>query len=445
MSKIFNVLSIGVFLFVASIISVHAQESTAPTKQAVVIANVNVYEPTIVSQENGVLTVGFDIANNGDVAQGDINYGLDIIKATSNGQTIVDSYVVPEPIALAAQTTVHKEVAYTIPANLSGEYEVWVVSRTTSGMMLGLGRAGKATFINTAPYVDILAETCLITVSGETTTYSLYQGVDVAPEETLSFSCTLESHFDADVTVTPAFTTHKRTRFGEVVETTPATPEPITLAAGEKRVVTLVVPKAVVPQAYDVSVSLVNAEKKSVSNEVIAHYVLRGASATIQTATLDKVSYAQGETLSAHILWSPSADSFLDSRAGQGTTLPNTTIMLSVTDAGGTQCIDPVTRPLASTEHDLTITAPVTTHCAAPTMAITIKDDKGNTLDSRTLNAPEVPKAPEMMMVTTGEIILSYWNVETFVLLITIVSSLMILYVLLCMRAIMRGEKVPHQ
>ncbi len=448
MSKIYNILSIAVFLFVALITNVHAQEpipvaTGIPTQQAVVIANVNVYQPTIVSQENGVLTVGFDIANNADVAQGDINYGLDIIKATANGQTIVDSSVSSEVLSLAAQTTVHKEIAYTIPENLSGEYEVWVVSRTTSGMMLGLGRAGKAIFISNAPYVDILAETCLITVSGETTTYSLYQGVDVAPEETLNFSCTLESHFDTDITVTPAFSTHKRTRFGDIVETASATPEPITLTAGEKRVVTLTIPKAVVPQAYDVSVSLVNGENKTISNEVIAHYVLRGASATIQTATLDKVSYAQGETLSAHVLWSPSADSFLDSRAGQGTTLPNTTIMLAVTDADGEECIDSVTRPLVVTEHDFTIMAPVKTHCVAPTMMISIKDESGNTLDSRTLNAPEVPPAP--IMSITADVYSRYWGIDSFILLITTVSSLMILYVLLTMRAIMRGEKVPHQ
>lgn len=201
MSKIYNVLSIAVFLFVALITNVNAQEPepSIPTQQAVVIANVNVYESTIVSQENGLLTVGFDIANNADLAQGDIKYGLDIVKVTTSGQTIVDSYVSPEVLALAAQTTVHKEIAYAIPPTLSGEYEVWVVSRTTSGMMLGLGRAGKVLFTSTGPHVHILPETCLLTVSGETTTYSLYQGVDVAPEEVLSFSCTLESHFDTDI------------------------------------------------------------------------------------------------------------------------------------------------------------------------------------------------------------------------------------------------------
>ncbi len=444
MSKIYNVLSIAVFLFVALITNVNAQEPelSVSTQQAVVVANVNVYEPTIVSQENGLLTVGFDIANNADLAQGDIKYGLDIVKATANGQTIVDSYVSPEVLALAAQTTVHKEIMYTIPSTLSGEYEVWVVSRTTSGMMLGLGRAGVSTFSNTAPYVNILPETCLLTVSGETTTYSLYQGVDVAPEEVLSFSCTLESHFDTDMTVTPAFSTHKRTRFGDVVETVPAVQESITLTAGEKRVVTLVVPKATTPQAYDVSVSLVNTENQAISNAVVAHYVLRGASATIQTATLNKASYAQGDTLSAHILWSPSADTFLDSRAGQGTTLPNTTIMFTVADASGTQCVEPITQPLLSTEQDITITAPVTTDCATPTMTITIKDDKGNVLDSRILNTAEVP---QVEMVMSAERMNPYSTIETIILLIMTVSSLMILYVLMTIRESLQKEIAAKQ
>jgi hypothetical protein len=440
MSKIYNVLSITVFLFVSFITSVSAQESepSVPTQQAIVIANVNVYEPIIVSQENGVLTVGFDVANNANVAQGDIRYGLDIIKVTDGGQTVVGSYISSETLALAAQSAVHKEIAYAIPPNLSGEYEVWVVSRTTSGMILGLGQAGKVIFTNTTPYIDISAETCLLTISGETATYKLYQGVDVVPEETLSFVCTLESHFDTDITVSPIFNTHKRMRFGEVVETTPRTPEAITLAAGEKRVVTLAIPKATVPQAYDVSVSLMNAEKKPVSNEVIAHYVLRGASATIQTATLDKESYAQGETLSAHILWSPSADSFPNSRAGQGTTVPNTTIEMLVTDANGVQCIDLIIRPLLNSEQDLTISAPVSTSCTAPTMTITIKDDNGTTLDSRTIDTPEVSP---IEMVMSAERVNPHSTIETIILLITTVSSLVFLYVLLTIYAAMRKEK----
>jgi hypothetical protein len=440
MSKIYNVLSIALFLFVAIITSVHAEEPAATTKQARVLANVNIYQPMVVSQENGVLTVGFDIANNADIAQGDIKYGLDVIKVTAEGQTVVDSYVSPDPIALAAKTTAHKEIAYAVPANLSGEYEVWVISRTTSGMMLGLGRAGVVTFTNTAPYVDIVPETCTITVSGDANSYNLYQGVDVAAEETLNVSCTLESHFTSDITITPAFSTHKRTRFGDVVETTPVAATPITLSAGEKKEVTFAIPKATVPQAYDVSMSFVSTENKTISNEVIAHYVLRGASATIQTATLDKVSYAQGETLSARILWSPSADSFMDSRGGQGTALPNTALTLVVTDTNGNQCSEPITRPLTASERELTIETLVTAHCESPRMAITIRDDKGTVLDARTVDAPEMPvKSQTVAMTTTPH---NIWNLEMFILLITTISALMILYVVLTMRAIMRGEMV---
>lgn len=425
------------FLFVAIITHVHAEEPVAEQK-SVVLANVNVYKSAIVSNEGGQLTVGFDIANSGTVAQGDIRYGIDVVKATPQGQTIVDSFVADETLALAPQSTVHKSLAYAIPASLQGEYEIWVIARTSSGMMLGLGRAGTTTFTNTAPYIALAPETCAITVSGETDHYTLYQGVDVSPLETLSLVCTLESHFETDTTVTPSFSTHRRSTYGALVDTAPVTPEPITLKAGEKKVMSFIIPKAIAPQAYDVSLVLQNEEKKDVSNKIVAHYVLRGPSATIQTATLDKVSYAQGDTLKALIRWTPSADSFHGARE-KATTLTTTTLALSVTDKNGTACIAPMTQLL--TTQELTLTASVTTPCIEPILSLTLSDGNGATLDSRTIASPATPSLPVIASEPMTEKT-SIWTLKFLIILITTVSAFILLYVLIKVRATLRGEVI---
>ncbi len=425
------------FLFVAIITHVHAEEPVAEQK-AVVLANVNIYKSAIVSSEGGQLTVGFDVANSGTVAQGDIRYGVDVVKATPQGQTIVDSFVADETLALAPQSTVHKSLAYTIPASLQGEYEIWVIARTSSGMMLGLGRAGTTTLVNTAPYIALVPETCAITVSGETDHYTLYQGVDVSPLETLSLVCTLESHFGTDTTVTPAFSTHRRTTYGALVDTAPVTPEPITLKAGEKKTASFTIPKAIAPQAYDVSLVLQNGEKREVSNKIVAHYVLRGPSATIQTATLDKVSYAQGDTLNALIRWTPSADSFLGARE-KATTLTTTTLALSVTDKNGTACIAPMTQLL--TTQELTLTAPVTTPCIEPVLSLTLSDGNGTILDSRTIASPVTPPQPVVASEPMTEKT-SIWTLKFLIIFITTLSALILLYVLIKVRATMRGEVI---
>lgn len=410
-------------------------------KKAVVVANVPIYKAQIVSQDNGVLTVAFDIANESDATQSNIQYGIDVIKKTDTGQTRADSFVSGETLSLAAHTSVHKEVAYKIPEQLRGRYEIWAVTRVSSGMMLGLGYAGVATFANPNTGVTFLTETCTMTVSGDTNTYSLVQGVDVDAGETLNFSCTLENHFDSDVTVTPSFTTNFRTAHGEVVTTEAYTASPLTLGKGAKQEVVIPIPKATTPQAYDVNMVLNDAQGKTVSNKVIGHYVLRGASATIQTATLDKVSYNAQEQLTATIAWSPSADSFSGSRKG-GTEVGDVTLQITVATEKGSACIEPIMQTLKGAGEKVTITAPVTADCADAQLSVSLTDKSGKVLDSRTFPKPEnaVPEEPVQQVQMKDGSAWDFWSLEQWILLIVTVDSLMILYILLTLRGIMRGE-----
>lgn len=73
---------------------------------------------------------------------------------------------------------------------------------------------------------------------------------------------------------------------------------PVSLQPGEMKDISFVIPKPEKPQAYDVRVSLHDTTtNRPVSGNVVAHYVLRGASATIQNVSLSKASYAKGRSL----------------------------------------------------------------------------------------------------------------------------------------------------
>lgn len=419
---VFLIILTGVFM--GSTLSVFAQEESQNTGSAkastpLTLPNISVREAIILEVSTTTLKVGFSIVNGDTIPQADIRYGIEILKAANGGQTRVDTYVPEESLALSPKESMQKEVTYTIPLHLKGEYEIWVLARTTSGMVLGLGKVGTTTFTGEDTYTEIVPESCSIRVSGEKNEYTLHQGVDVSAEEVLSFSCTLINHNTSLRTVVPSFETFRRSMYGEKVETVSTSAEEVTLKANEKKTVIFTIPRATVPQAYNVSISLKDkTTKELVSNMISAHYVLRGQSATIHNIQLDKRSYLEGETLNLDFTWTPSADGFSDSRSGQGTPLVGATFILNVSNENGVACISPVVGPL-SNKTNSAISAQVVAPCITPSVIFTIKDSKGVPLDSYKLVTPvraksEITATGTTEKLETPRLYLNYLNMIFF-------------------------------
>lgn len=380
------------FVFSLFALSSPVSAQQAPP-QATLIADIGIHESTILSNDTNGLLAGFTIVNNGEKAQSDIRFGLDIIKKTDKGQVIVDSFVSDQTLTLAPGESMKQEVRYPAPAFLSGEYEIWVVSKATSGLMLGLGMAGKTTFVGTGTYVEIIPESCSLKVAGDEKVYTLYQGVDISKDEDILFSCTLENHSSTTTIIIPYFDTFRRSMYGEKADVIYPTAEEVSINPNEKKLVSLSIPKATKPQSYDVSIIFKEkANQKIISNKVVAHYVLQGMSATIQNASLDKSSYAKGDSASVRLFWSPSADGFPGSRAGSGTDIPTVMVSVRILDEKGGTCTDPLSKKVLTTESDLTMPILMTAPCVSPQTTISLADESGNILDTRTISSPKEEK-----------------------------------------------------
>ena len=412
-----SLLSIMIISFVLALVSwnavpAEAQGTEATSSPAVILANIYIGDLAIRSQDAESLKIGFTIANYEDVALGDIKYGVEIIKATKEkGQILVDTYVSDNTIALAPKESQVREITYAIPPTLSGEYEVWVMSRNSSGLVLALAKLGTTTFAGNPDYLEIVPESCALQIQGSTESYTLSQGVDVGAEENLSFSCDVTNHGTASMTVLPIFNTHYRSMYGDKAEVEPLASLEATVAGGARKKVSFTIPKALLPQSYDVSIELVSKETHTtVSNTVVAHYVLQGASATIQNVKLDKTSYAQGEELTAEFFWTPSADGFQGARGGRGTEVATTTLTMTVEDDAGVACIDPLTRAVNPSERQFTIQTITTAPCATPHATFTLADSTGKVLSTRTVVSPLVLEAEEAPTVPTQEEAQPLWN-----------------------------------
>ena len=366
-----------------------------PTQVAQPLANLNLTNAAILSQDNQNIKIGFDLENSSVTPQPDIKYGVQLIQTTKEGQNIVDSYVASEVLAIPGSQTAHKEITYNLPTFLTGTYDLWVMAKTTGGLILGLANPGKVTLSGTTDQISL--SNCKLSVANQD--YTLTQGVDLKKEEDLTLKCQGENLADKQLTVIPTFNTYLRSTYGSLVSLSYPDPASLTFAPKEKKDLSINLPKANNPQAYDVVIFLKTQDDAPVSEKITVHYVLQGASATIQNVSLDKANYAKDDIAVVALFWTPSADGFLDSRAGQGSTLSTVNAILSIVDSKGQACIAPLVQELSQEKNSFTLNAPIISNCDKSAATIKLTDKDGNILDQR--NFPGLTNSKQIEITNT--------------------------------------------
>ncbi len=386
--KLLKISLVSLFVFCSLLLgsTLHAATYTMENGKAVVLADVNVYEAKIVSQKGNEINISFNI-DNGQGVQSGIKYGVSLIKGTGGNQFTVDEMIYPEVLSLSLNSTITKNVKYTAPLSVSGEYTLLVTIKNENGMPMGMAIAGKITLTSNVKSIEILPETCSLSVVGEknSSKYTLVQGVDIEKTENLKLTCSAKNPSSSVVSVTPFYETFLRNVYGEMVSQTGGDVNPISFKALEKKTISLILPKALKSQSYDIKVELKSGAV--VSNTIKVHYVLRGASATIQNFSLNKDYYSKNDTANMSFVWYTSADSFPNSRLGLST-LPVITLKASITDDKKQECISPINKVIEDSSKDgkMDLTSTIIANCNNPQATIMLLDDKGNILDQKLLS-----------------------------------------------------------
>ncbi len=389
-TKVFSALTLVCALCgIASL--AYAQE--VETVEFTIVAEVSVFDASVVQEQN-TLTASFIIANGADTVQSDIRYGMELwsVSAQQGEASIrVHTAVADETIALAPGEVRAKAITATIPTSLSGLYRVSIVAETLSGMPLGRTSAGFVQLEETAGGSTVINQsTCYTEVSGGDTAYSTRQGVDVTATETLTMTCDVV-HSGGDTTLTPLFVTTERSLYGEEVGSDTGTS--VSLTEGVQEVI-FTIPTPLAPQAYDTTVTLYDASS-AVSNTASIHYVVQGASATIQNITLDNTTYQEGDTATASLFVTGIAGAFPDARNEAGS-LSNPTLVATLESVSGIACAEPVSTSLTELEVENTafvdVSFAVTRTCPDATVSLEVKDDSG-VLASHTAVTMATPEA----------------------------------------------------
>ncbi|NCT02083.1 hypothetical protein GW766_02425 [Candidatus Parcubacteria bacterium] len=360
-------------------------------QRPIVVATTDIRDPQIVAKNGADVTLLFTLFNAEGVQSG-VVYGVEL----RQDNRLVDVVTFNEqPLTLSAGESLPVSFTYHAPSFFSGTYAVWIVAKTTSGMPLSLYKVGDVLLQGSVQGVSL--SDCSVQVAGEK--YSLTAGVDVSDEEAMTIDCVALNQSGQAIDVGPQFTSHERSVYGPLVETEIVTGKQMTLPKEVATNISFEIPKAKKPQAYDAVFELVTDAGVVVSPKVIAHYVLQGASATVQNVIFDKASYASGDIADLLITWSLAADAFSGARGG-GTALTALSLSVAVADMAGTFCSSPT---IVSLQNGSTVTAakvPIIGTCVGPQLLVGISTENGALLTSQSYEYTPVMMQEELKSPT---------------------------------------------
>jgi hypothetical protein len=335
---------------------------------AEIVADVSIRNIEFISKTDSTFKAKFNFENKGGAISG-IKYGARLMQGT----TTINSFIVSGDVSLAAQETKSVTIEYNLPVITAGKYQVVFDAKLLSGLPIAFA-VGPYIDIADRPSITINAQSCYLTILGEKKGihYTLSEGVDVAPNEKLVINCSVKNSFSQSVKVIPYMAHFLRNRYGESLGGAAYEKNAIDMKSGETKVVQIPIVLQTKAQAYDASLSFRDGAGFE-SNTIFAHYVVRGASATIQQISLDKTSYAQGESAQAMVSWTGSADSFEGSRAGSGSVLFKPTLSATITSRG-VVCGATTVKDVEETLLRENVIVPITKKCPNPSLRVVMLD-----------------------------------------------------------------------
>ncbi|MEI6296943.1 MAG: hypothetical protein WCO84_04845 [bacterium] len=383
-------------------------------------SDISIYNRKIISQNNNQINISFDIIN-GQKVQPQIKYGIKLTKS-GDDSVLYDVKYFDEVLSFSGRQSLSENIIYTAPVNISGKYKLWIMLTNLNGLEMVSLPVGEVELNSSFDGVLLSSESCYLTVDKEVsgTKYLPRQGVDIAVEEKIIAHCKIVNNSGGDISLFPAFSVFRRSVSGDLLKNEIDENQNILIKTGEIKEFSLYLPLEKTPQAYDVLLSLVDSSKKTISNSVVFHYVLRGSSATIQNVLLDKDYYLKGDIAKLSFFWTPSADSFWGSRAGTSTKINTAEANIKIFDSSSIDCIDDFSKKLGESSESLHLDLNIIKECKNPTVSVVLKDGNNVVLDSKIF---EINSAG-----------LFDWNK-------TVAVALLFLIVIACLVVVVRGKK----
>ncbi|MDH4330485.1 MAG: hypothetical protein OEV93_02940 [Candidatus Moranbacteria bacterium] len=345
----------------------------------ILIAEVNIRNAKLVSQDGNKFKISFDLTNDRKV-QPQVRYSVMLLeKGSVSGNEYVetvDESTYSETLSLGEFDSIHREIEYVAPDYLSGDYQIYLNSENDRGMQYAVALVDDVKLVaSNDSYVSV--SDCLVD-AGDGKLYSVKQGVDVDRAEKIKVTCSLKNNASSQLSFYSVIETRERSSFGKTVETDKG--DKISLNAGEERLVDFEMNKIEkAPQSYSATLTLENENGDIVSNKTNVRYVVRGSSGTIKSARLDKDQYMSGDVAKIFVLVTSSADAFPGARVQNEN--PDANYLDIVVMSGNQECSAVVTKTIDPMSEVNNFEIPISKDCINPIVKTTLKDKNGNVLD----------------------------------------------------------------
>ncbi len=362
-------------------------KSELPKAKGVLVASVDINNAKIVFQDGKTFKISFKIAN-GQGLQTGVKYGIKLFSDEKNPY-LADEKVYDEALTLHPESSVSREIVYTPPSGLNGNFVILLDSKNESGFPFANVVVGKIKLTASTKGIQILPESCYVQILGEKDAkqHLINKTVEINSEQSLGLTCSAVNNSAESLTVSPIFDTRYSSSYGELAPQTTEENEAIVFEKGQKKTFSINLPRGDIAKPYNLKVNL--SDGVNISNEVSVNYIIKGLSATIQQISLDKDYYRTGESAELSLIW-----------FGSGMTssmASNVSLTTSITNKKGRQCIEENTETLTrDTLNPINkISFPVKTTCEDPLVKVVLSDNSGNVLDQKEFKfkTSKIPKS----------------------------------------------------
>ncbi|MFH0755212.1 MAG: hypothetical protein V1910_00905 [bacterium] len=385
------------FLFISIIFSFlfynFTQAIPAPSSEGITVATVYLHNAKIISNDERNYKISFDISNKVG-AQPQIKYAVRLTASSSN-KSILDEKVYDEILSMKENSTFNKIIDYTIPDALPiGTYRLWIESKNGSGLPLGIAFVGEIKITKNIPNtVEIINDSCFFITGTEK--IPLSRGIVLDSQSPFIMKCKIRSSFSKNIILTPIFITRDRTAFGDIVanNTNDKNKENITIKKGENEI-TFTLPKVEKPQSYNLNLSLISTDEKTISNTVTFNYVLSGQSGIIQNVVFNKTFYKKGEKAKLQIFSTTQAD------------VKTSTITALILNNDGIPCSATSSKEVSHFSV-LSLSIPIIKECLNPKANIILSSADGSILDVKNFQVSTIisTSTPTIMTMVMEKII----------------------------------------
>ena len=201
------------------------------------------------------------------------------------------------------------------------------------------------------------------------------------PGETVTGRCTLTNNGPTPITISGAkgsWSQFHVTKYPFTKKQDISSSSAVLIKPNETKTISFTLPAATSPQVYEAAYQLIDSESQPVSPFLSFRWTVKGASAKIESASLDQNYYYQGDPITASVVASPSMDLYWNSLGQQGTPLLNPKLSLKIVGENNQICGQKITDlPKASNNISWpkqTITLTSSKDCKNPNLNVQILD-----------------------------------------------------------------------